>query len=324
MAIADIPLQTIYTLAGWLDAFPRDALLWFANLTVPQKLIIGPWFHGQSQGFDLGAERLRWYDYWLKGIDNGIMREPAIRYYVLDAPAGEEWRSASRWPLSRAVPTSFYFGAGPSGSTRSRNDGLLARRVPSERMAADSEVVDTSATVGDGTRWANTYGGKIGYPDLAPNDAKGFTYTTPALEQPLEVIGHPILHLWVGSSAHDADFFVYLEDVSPELRSTYVTEGVLRASHRKLGHPPFKNIGLPWPRSYAEDVTPLPDRPTELVFDLLPTAKRFAAGHRIRVTITGADRDTHRKVQFVPPPTVTIYRDATRASRIVLPLPPTG
>jgi putative CocE/NonD family hydrolase len=312
----------VYGLAGWLDAFPRDALLWFANLTVPQKLIVGPWFHGESQGFDLGAERLRWFDYWLKGIDNGVMREPPIRYFVLDAPAGGEWRTARSWPLPEAVATPFYFAGGPAGSSASRNDGRLAAAPPHSRFAADSQVVDTTATLGEGTRWANTYGGPIGYPDLAPNDAKGWVYTSEPLPRPVEVIGHPIVHLWVRSSAGDVDAFVYLEDVDPSGRSTYVTEGVLRASHRRLAAPPFENFGLPWPRSHAEDVAPLPAEAAELVFDLLPTAKRFRAGHRIRVAVQGADRHTHRQVYPSPPPLVAIHRDAARPSRIVLPLVP--
>jgi hypothetical protein len=314
----------VYMLVGWLDAFPRDALLWRANLTVPNKLIVGPWFHSQSQGFDLGTERVRWFDHWLKGVDNGIMREPPIRYYVLDAPPGEEWRTTSRWPLARAAPVSHYFAAGPSGSVGSRNDGILSRRPPAAAPAADSQVVDTTATLGRGTRWANTYGRGIGYPDLAANDAKGWTYTSPPLERAVELSGHPVVHLWVSSAAGDADVMVFLEEVDPNGRSGYVTEGVLRASHRKLAQPPFKNFGLPWPRSYEVDVAPLPDRPTELIFDLHPTAKRFRAGHRIRVTIQGADRDTHLRVYPSPPPLVAIYRDAARPSRILLPLAPVG
>jgi putative CocE/NonD family hydrolase len=313
----------VYGLVGWLDAFPRDALLWYRNLTVPQKLIIGPWFHGQSDGFDLGIERVRWFDHWLKGIDNGIMREPPIRYFVLDAPDGSAWRTADTWPIPEAVATDFYLAAGPSGTVVSFNDGALGRTPPTgDNIAADRYRVDTTATLGPGTRWANTYGGGVGYPDLASNDAKGWTYTSPPLEQDTEVIGHPIVHLWITSSARDADIMVFLEDVDSTGRSTYVTEGVLRASHRKLGTPPFDNFGLPWPRSHAEDIAPLPPEPTELVFDLLPTAKRFRAGHRIRVTVQGADRDTHRRVHPVPPPTVTILRDAARPSRIVLPIAP--
>jgi uncharacterized protein len=310
----------IYGMAGWYDAFPRDALLWYVNLTVPQKLVIGPWFHGQSEGFDLAGERLRWFDYWLKGTDNGIMREPPLRYYVIDAPKELAWRTADRWPIRQATLTSFFFSGGRADGAGRPNEGVLLRRSPTAPLAADSQVVDTTATLGPGNRWANTYGGPIGYPDLAPNDAKGFTWTTPALEFAVEVIGHPVVHLWVTSSARDVDAMVFLEDVDPSGRSVYVTEGVLRASHRKLAPAPFKNFGLPWPRSHREDIAPLPAAPSELVFDLLPTAKRFNAGHRIRVTVQGADRDTHRKVYPDSPPMVAIYHDRRRPSRIVLPL----
>lgn len=312
----------VYGLVGWFDAFPRDALLWFGNLTVPQKLVIGPWFHGQTDGFDLGTERVRWFDHWLKGIDNGIMREPTLRYYVIDAPMEQAWRAADRWPLPEAVPTSYWLGGGPSGSAGSHNDGRLLRQSPAEQLAADRQVVDTTATLGPGNRWANTYGGPVGYADLAPNDARGWTYTTAPLASPVEIVGHPVVHLWITSSARDADVMVYLQDIDPAGRSTYVTEGVLRASHRQLGTPPFENFGLPWPRSYREDLAPLPAEPAELVFDLHPTAKRFRAGHRIRVTVQGADRHTHLAVHPFPPATVTIHRDAARPSRIVLPVVP--
>jgi putative CocE/NonD family hydrolase len=124
----------------------------------------------------------------------------------------------------------------------------------------------------------------------------------------------------VTSSARDVDAIVYLEEVDPSGRSHYVTEGVLRASHRALGTPPFANFGLPWPSSRRSEVQPLPEEPAELVFDLLPTAKRFRAGHRIRVTVQGADRDTHRAVYPGGRPMVTVHRDRGRPSRIVLPV----
>jgi putative CocE/NonD family hydrolase len=310
----------VYGLAGWYDAFPRDAFLWFRNLKVPQKLVIGPWFHGQTTGFDLGAERHRWFDYWLKSIDNGIENEPPIRYYVIDAPAGADWRTAATWPIPEATPTDFFFRDGKAGSAGSFNDGRLLRVAPQVREASDARVIDTTATLGPGNRWANTYGGPVGYPDLAPNDAKGFTWTSAPLASPVEVIGHPVVHLWVTSSARDFDAMVYLEDVDSTGTSTYVTEGVLRASHRALAQPPFDNFGLPWPRSFQGDAVPLPAEPAELVFDLHPTAKRFPSGHRIRVTLQGADRNTHVAVHPKRPPRVAVYRDVARPSRIVLPI----
>src|SRR5439155_18139347 len=135
---------------------------------VPQKLVVGPWFHNGSKGFDLAAERHRWFDHWLKGIDNGIDRDRPIRYYVMDAPADSAWRTARTWPIPEAVPTDYFFVAdAKSGSIQSSNDGVLVTTAPTGRSVADSRVIDTTATVGPGNRWASTYGGPVGYPDLA-------------------------------------------------------------------------------------------------------------------------------------------------------------
>lgn len=303
----------IYGLAGWLDAFPRDALLWHANLTGPQKLVIGPWFHNQTHGFDLATERLRWFDYWLKGIDNGIMREPSIRYHVMEAPAGRAWRSTRHWPPAgtRRAP---YYLSGAHGAEAS----LTSRGAPRE-TAHDARLVDTTASLGPGNRWASTYGGPIGYPDLAPNDARGLAYTTPVLPRAVEVVGSPIVHLWITASGGDADLMVTLSDVDPKGRSSYVTEGVLRASRRALGKPPYRNLGLPWPTGRRSEVRPLGSSPEEVVFDLLPTAYHFKAGHRLRLTINGADRDTHLAVPHGAP-TLTIFRGARHPSRVELPV----
>jgi putative CocE/NonD family hydrolase len=96
----------VYHLAGWFDMWSRDAFVWYNNLHTPQKLIIGPWHHGSSQDFNLADEHLRWYDYWLKGVANGIMEEPPIHYYTLGASTGEEWKSATR-QLLLSCPAGF-------------------------------------------------------------------------------------------------------------------------------------------------------------------------------------------------------------------------
>ncbi len=303
----------IYGLAGWFDAFPRDAFLWYANLTVPQKLVIGPWFHGQTTGFDLGTERLRWFDYWLKGIDNGIMREPPIRYQVIGAPAGREWRTSRTWPVPGVRTTSWHF----TGATG--HDASLGTARPRAGTPADRLVVDTTASLGAGNRWANTYGRDIGYPDLAANDRKGFHYTTAPFRRATEIIGHPVVHLWITSSAADADLMVTLSDVDPAGRSTYISEGVIRASRRAQGRPPYRNLGLPWPSGREADSKPLGSAPEEVVLDLLPTAWHLKAGHRLRVTVNGADRDTHVAVPHGAP-TLAIYRDPRHPSRVDVPM----
>jgi putative CocE/NonD family hydrolase len=309
----------IYHLAGWYDMFPRDTLLWWANLPNPQKVVIGPWFHVDKQGLDYTAEHLRWYDHWMKGVETGVMEEDAIHYWMLDAPEGETWRSTPVWPPADTVPTAFHFHAGPSQTVASANDGGLDRAAP-DGNSTDAYTVDPDATTGETNRWANANGGPSGYPDMAANDARGLTYTSAPLEADMEVIGHPVVYLWVSSDRPDGAFYAYLEEVHPDGFSQYVTEGVLLASHRKLAEPDWNNLGLPWHSGLAADCEPMDGEPVELAFDLHPTAKRFRQGHHIRVTVTCADRDNDRVPLYDPPARVRLYRDKQHPSRIILPV----
>ena len=309
----------IYHLAGWYDMFPRDTLLWWHNLNNPQKVVIGPWFHVDRQHLDDAAEHLRWYDYWLKGIDNGVMQEDAMHYWTIDAAAGEEWRSTDQWPLKQEVRTPFYLSGGPTGTVDSANDGALARE-PISTNSVDEYITDYSTTTGLINRWANANGGPTGYPDMRDNDCKGLTYTTGPLAGDVEVTGHPVIHLWITSSVEDGVFYAYLEDVHPSGFSQYVTEGALLASHRKLSDAPWDNLGLPYHSGLRADVEPLTGDVEELVFDLHPTSKRFPAGHRIRITVTAADGDNDQIPKYDPPPTIKLYRDAQHQSKIVLPI----
>ncbi len=306
----------IYHIAGWQDYNRRGALISFRNLGNPspegdlrQKILIGPWTHERvGEYFDLAAEHLRWYDYWLKGIDNGIMAEPPIYYYTMGIPEEQAWRPAWKWPLPNEQPVQYYFHAGPSKSVRSVNDGVLDTSQPTHSAGQDNYTVDYAATSREGTAW---------------NDQKGLTYTTQPLPQDLQVTGHPIVHLWAASTANDGDFFVYLEEVSESGVSQHITDGVLRASHRALSEPPFDIMGLPYHFSGAGDIAPLPGgEPVELVLDLLPISNIFDTGHRVRVTLTGADKGNALTPTLSPPPQVSIYRDARHASYIILPVIP--
>jgi uncharacterized protein len=309
----------VLQIAGWHDMWPRDALLWHRNLPNPRRLVIGPWPHTQDGGWQLFMERLRWFDYWLKGQDNGVMEEASIRYFTIGAPRDRVWRSTASWPLSAARPTDFHFRA-DSGTAGS---GSLGRDAPAGPGGADEWTVDYTATTGQGSRWRNGYGLEFGYPDMAANDARGLTYTTAPLERDLEVTGHPVATIWVSCSANDVDLFVYLEEIGRGGRSVYVSEGVLRASHRAVEDPPYDNLGLPWHASRQACVSRLPrSEPVELVMDLHPVSRVFRAGRRIRVTLTGADADnSHTPIQ-VPPPRITVHTSRRHPSRIVLPVVP--
>ena len=300
----------IYHLAGWYDRYVRDQLVLYRNLgTNPERISIGPWTHTQHDRFDFAAEHLRWWDYWLKGIDNGVMREDPVHYYVMGAPEDRAWRSAKTWPLPQERRTPYWFG----------NSGSLGLQAPETRGAKDELTVDYTAAVAPDPRWSV----ERSFPELSAHDAKGLTYTTPPLTAPLEVTGHPVVHLWVSASAPDADFFVYLEEVDDKGASRYVSEGMLRASNRATADPGYDLMGLPYHRGLQSDRAALtPGRPVELVFDLYPTSTLFQPGHRLRVTVTGADKENARTPEQNPPPRLTIWRGEGRGSYIDLPVIP--
>jgi hypothetical protein len=308
----------VYHWGSWYDIWTRDTLLWHANLDNPQKITMAPGCHLESDHAMLAVEHLRWYDHWLKGIRNGVMAEAPVHYFTLGAKPGNEWRSAETWPPARSMPVSFYFHQGRTGSVGSANDGFL-RLIPSW-AGKDERTVDYSTTTGLSNRWVNAYGGPFNYPDMRPNDEKGLTYTSQPLPLDVEITGHPVVHLWVTSTAADGDFFVYLEEVDPAGVSRYLTEGTLRASHRARSEPAHDNLELPWHRSFMADLLPMGDKPVELVFDLHPTSNVFDAGNRIRVTVTCADFENNLTPVQNPPPTVTVHRSALQGSHIELPV----
>ncbi len=303
----------IYHVGGWYDAFSTSAFLSYQNIGGPRKLLVGPWFHSDQFGVDRVAEALRWFDYWLKGVDTGVMNDDPIHYWTIDAPAGKEWRSTKVWPLPAARATDYFFAA----------DGALAATAGT---GADRYQVDLTTSLGPNNRWTATAGGAAGpvsdYPDLAANDRKALTYTSGPLPAAVEVTGHPVAHVWISADQPDVDIHGVLSEVSPAGRVEYVTEGRLRASHRARHPAPYDRFGLPYHRSDQADAAPLGTGPAELVFDLQPTSKVFRAGHRIRISLTGAEQGTFETLVFASPPRLTVHRSTEYPSRIVLPIVP--
>jgi uncharacterized protein len=268
------------------------------------------------------VEALRWLDYWLKGIDNGIMDEAPIHYYIQDEPKKGSWQTSSRWPLAAQVSTLYYFGPGRSGSVASVNDGSLVTVPPVDVSASDVYKVDYTTTTGKKSRWGAVDAAHL-YPDLSTHDARALTYTTPVLNSNVVVTGHPVAHLWFSTSAPDLDVFVYLEEIDSDGKSTYITEGDLRASHRKLSQAPFNNFGLPFQSHHQADQELVPaGEPFEMVFSLLPTSYRFHAGNRIRVTIAFADAGNFDTPVLDPAPTLQLLREAVHASYVEMPVHP--
>lgn len=309
----------VHQLAGWHDMWPRDALLWHANLTNPRRLVIGPWAHTHEPRWTFFHERLDWLDRWLKQEPDGADDGASIRYFTIGAPRHRAWRTTRTWPLPHQQPQRWYFDAPRAGA----GDGGLSIAEPPADGGSDTYLVDYSTTSGDGTRWKNGYGKELRYGDLSGNDVKALVYTSRPLPHDVEITGHPVANIWMSTGADDVDVFVYLEEVGANGSSSYITEGVLRASHRAQATPPFENLGLPFHPGNAAALAPLrADEPVHLTFDLHPVSRLVKRGQRIRVAITGADHGNALTPRRDPPPVIRVDRSAARPSHVVLPVIP--
>ncbi len=189
-------------------------------------------------------------------------------------------------------------------------------------MIVDDYPIDPKAGTGDRSRWVslvNVEHKPIEYRDRAAADARLLVYDGAPLAEAVEVTGHPRALLHVAADAADAGVFVYLEDVAPDGRVEYVTEGMLRALHRKTTGAPYRTP-VPFHSCTRADAAPLvPGEAAALEIALYPTSYLFKEGHRIRVAIAGADVDHFEPVE--PSPSVlSVHRGAARPSRLVLPV----
>jgi len=314
----------IYSYTGWFDgSYTAPSIYRCRTVSNCRKLIIGPWPHGGRENispwresrkntFDHDAELLRFFDYYLQGIDNGIKDEPPVWYYTLGE---EKWNSAETWP-PRSTTTTYYFSEGSS----------LSLAAPKNEDGRDLYRVDYTAGTGNRSRHnslINLKGVPIEYPDRAEADKKLLVYETAPLAEDVEVTGHPVVRLYVSSTADDGQFFVYLEDVAPDGTVSYLTEGLLRAACRKVSaeEPPYRMApGVPYHTFKRDDAEPLePGEVALITFDLQPTSVLFQKGHRIRVAVAGADKD-HYLLPQGPEPEIKVFRSAQHPSAIDLPV----
>ncbi len=319
------PDASYYFYTGWYDAsFLLSEIHLFMNVTDSRrKLTIGPWDHGGYHNispfapknksiFNHDAESLRFFDYHLQGSATGIYDESVVHYFTMGE---EKWHGCESWPPPGYETVPYYLNA----------DGVLSMEAPEdEKTAFDPYTVDFTAATGSSSRWdslVNIRHRPIRYPNRKKRDRKLKIYTSEPLEVPTEVTGHPIVELYVSSTATDGNFFVYLEDVTPKGKVYYVTEGLLRAVHRKLSDktPPYE-MAVPYRTFERADAMPLvPQEVAKLEFDLYPTSYLFKAGHRIRIALAGADEDHFEAVPDTPPD-LRFYRDAEHPSQVRLPI----
>ncbi len=312
----------IYSYGGWLDGpYANSAIKRFMNIpTKGRRLLLGPWGHGgafahrpfaptRSASFDHDFEMLRFFDLHLKGIDDGIGDEPPVRYYSF---GDNRWKTASTWPIPGARIKSLFLHP----ERRLLED-------PSRGEGADPCELDRAMGTGERSRFRGLLATFVpaDYPDLGKRHKSALHYDTGPLDADIEVTGHPIAHLFLRTNEKEADVFVYLEDIAPDGRTQYVTEGQLRASHRRVVEPEDGLVcATPYHSFRRAQASPLePGSPALLTIALLPTSYRFVRGHRMRLVVTGADVD-----HFAPPPEglsgFEILRSKAHPSRLELPV----
>jgi putative CocE/NonD family hydrolase len=301
----------VFIWGNWLDEGSFEAVLAFNNLNNPRKLWMGTWSHCQVGDFPMATELLRFFDRYLKNIDNGWDREPPIYFRTVNAEPDRAWNSASQWPLPQSHSHTLHF---VSDAAKGANGSLALATAKND--GAHRFQVDYQPRCKDRAKEAFMV-----WPCVP--EKYGTSYTTAPLSSDAQIAGHPLVDVWMSSTQPDADLFVYLEDVAPSGETAIVTHGRLRASFRSEQKPPYRNyMGLPYHRGNREDVKPLtPGERTRMRIDMLPTSTIIKSGHRLRLSISGADpRQRSRSVQFDPPPTVAIFSGEKADSMLSLPL----
>ena len=324
-------------IGGWYDIFRDGTIKNFLGIQRQgadeqtrqnQRLLIGPWLHspwtrfvgqldfGEAVGRVIDDMQLCWFNYWLKGIDSGLMDEPPVRVFLM---GDNVWRSESQWPPADVVFVKYYLHS--QGRANSlMGDGRLDTMAP-EDESPDIYAYDPRLPV------PSLGGHSCCSPALAPMGPKDqreveldhqvLVYTTEPIGHDVTVMGPVTATLWAASSAVDTDFTVKLVDVYPDGRAINLTEGIIRARYRD---------------SLSKASLLEPYQVYQFKIEVGNTCAVFKAGHRIRVEISSSnfphwDRNTNTGHKLgedsyidMIVATQVIFHDFQQPSHITLPI----
>lgn len=325
-----------FTLASWLDDPKGDSSIRSylgrqldggPNSRGTQQMLLGPWPHGGHKDNVVGdlkfppqasvagtgpdgrtwldLHMLRWFDHYLKGIDNGVNHEPRVRYYVMGA-TGEKGAPGNVWRSTESFPPKF-----DEQSYYLLPDGGLGTSIADKGAESTSYVSDPAHPAP--------------MRDLVSRDLQKYeqdpgvkTFTTAPLTAPVEWTGRVDVELFISSTAPDSDFIVKVCDVYPDGRSIALINSVLRARHRE---------------GFEKEVLLQPGQVAKLKFNVGWTSQIFNRGHRIRVDVssTGApyyEPNPQTGEKFIPEAplkmvtaTNTVYHSGKYRSRVIAPIP---
>jgi hypothetical protein len=330
------------TIAAWYDIFQGGSLRNYMGMKAHagneaarngQHLIVAIGGHsgwgrtvgtvdfGPDAPFDENAVILDWYDYLFLGKQNEFANGKPVKIFVMGR---NEWRYEDEWPLKRAKETRYrLFGLHPANGANgvSGSGGLLEPGVLTRTSGSPSDTFTY-----DPANPVPTVGGPLCCDAVhlapGPRDQKEvegrpdvLVYSTPPLEQDLEVTGPVTLDLYASTSAADTDFTGKLVDVAPDGTAINLTEGILRAKYRE---------------STSEAKPIVPGQVYEYKIDMWSTSNVFLKGHRIRLEVSSSNfprfdrnlntgKDAATDSTFVKA-TNTILHDAAHPSALILPV----
>ncbi|MGE0558372.1 MAG: CocE/NonD family hydrolase [Burkholderiales bacterium] len=284
-------------------------------------------FHAEEGRMD----QLRWFDYWLKDVDTGIMDEPPVKIEIRSGGSKKPYpfRFENEWPLKRTKWTKLYLK--PERSKPGGPDaveGQLAKSAPrnAAKLSYSASGVTTAGVAG-GSSLATTHGN---------TGRTGISFVTPPMEADTEVTGPLVANLWVSSTSEDMDIFVTIRNIGPDGKDVCevgqhsqpipcVTKGWLRASHRKLD--PEKS--LPYRPYHAHDERQWLKKGevVECRVEVWPTSMVFKKGHRLRLDIQPRDGQgsapyTHYHADYNAGAANTVHAGGKTASYLMVPVIP--
>jgi putative CocE/NonD family hydrolase len=324
-------------MGGWYDLYSSQTFDNFNGLRLhggspearQSQLIVGPWPHalsastrtgdvdfGANSLFDLEALELRWFDHWLKGIDNGITREPPLRLFIMGANV---WRDEREWPLARTDWQRWHLHSGGSANTL-LGDGALSTEPPGDEPA-DHYLYHPDYPV------PTRGGGNCCSPHIVPwgpydqreAEMRGdvLCYTSAPLEHDLEITGPIKVVLYAATDAPDTDWTAKLVDVRPSGYAVNLCDGIVRARYRE-------SVTTPTPVE--------PGRVYEYTIQGMVTGNVFRRGHRIRLEVSSSnfprfDRNPNTGHPIgadaeLRPARQTILHDRAHPSHALLPVIP--
>jgi predicted acyl esterase len=268
----------------------------FNSLPGPKKLDIGPYPPMQSRPFVEEHDKMfRWYDYWLKGIDNRVMDEPGVTVHV---EGSYERVTGAQWPPKEVEYTPLYLR-------------------PRRKLSTEPEPMGAAHAAPDG----------FFQPPLTVTDqVEIISWSTPPFEKATEMIGAGAAHIFAEIDQDDTNFILRLWDETPGGARQLVTTGYLKASHRELDD--RSSDGNPH-HPHTRTIPVEPGKIEEYVLRLYPFAATFNPGHRLVAELSNNEPLADAHNALLPPDafhlpvgrpvTHKIYRDAAHRSRLVLP-----